>query len=124
MMGILSKLKQRKLHKDESVETKKEIVEEEKQEVVDNVQIKELSKRKKKKRSVSKDDVDIAKSLATYIVAFEVLTAMYFDEDDDFVKVYDKFRKDWKIEDLINKVMKYDSLFRMVYKEVDKWLNQ
>lgn len=123
-MGILSKLKQRKLHKDESVETKKEIVEEEKQEVVDNVQIKELSKRKKKKRSVSKDDVDIAKSLATYIVAFEVLTAMYFDEDDDFVKVYDKFRKDWKIEDLINKVMKYDSLFRMVYKEVDKWLNQ
>ena len=123
-MGILSKLKQRKLHRDESVETKKEIVEEEKQEVVDNVQIKELSKRKKKKRSVSKDDVDIAKSLATYIVAFEVLTAMYFDEDDDFVKVYDKFRKDWKIEDLINKVMKYDSLFRMVYKEVDKWLNQ
>ena len=129
-MGILSRLKQRRINpfmvdKPLAGEEKKEEKEEkeESKEPIDNVQIKEVSNKKRGRKS-KKEDIDIAVSLATYIVAFEILTAMYFEEDDDFVKLYDQFRKEWKIEELINKVKKYDILFRAVYKEVDKWLNQ
>jgi len=127
-MGILSRLKQRKVspfmtEKSEIAEKKEEQRVEETKEPVDNKYIKEIGKKRKRGRK-SKEDLDVATSLAAYIVAFEVLTAMYFDENDDFVKLYDQFRKEWKVEEMINKVKKYDSLFRMVYKEVDKWLNQ
>lgn len=117
-MGILSKIRARRseeLKEEKKVEEKKE---EAKEEELPDVKVISGKKRRKK----SKSEVDIERSLASYIVATEVLMAIYFDEKAEFPKIYDAFRKEWKVEELINKVAKYDSLFKSMYWEVNKWL--
>jgi len=116
-MGILSKMKLRKTRdvkpEDKEVKTKSE----------SSSPIVYLEKKSKKSKK-SKSDYSIEKSLAMYITSLEVLMAIYFEEGSDFLKLYEEFRKEWKVEDMINKVASYDSLFKTAYREVNKWLKQ
>lgn len=120
-MGILSKIRERKAAK-KGVEKEEQPAQQPAQQPVQQASspIVPLSKPRKKR---TKKEVDIEKSLAMYIVSLEVLIASYFEENDDFVKLYDRFRTDWKVEDLISNVANYDSLFKMAYREVNKWLS-
>lgn len=69
-------------------------------------------------------DVDVAKSLAMYIISAEILMAEFIDGKHPFIHVYDKFRQEWRLEDMINSFSSYDGLFRAVYKEVMEWMEK
>ena len=93
-MGILSKLRKRK--GGEVKEEKKEKIE----------------------------DVDLAKTLAMYIVSAEILMAEFVESEHPFVRLYDQFRREWKLEEILKPLGGYDEIFKTVYKEVIKWLEQ
>ena len=76
----------------------------------------------KKKREKEFKDTDIAKSLAMYIISAEILMAELIEENHSFVRIYDKFRQQWKLEDMINSFSSFDALFKAVYKETMRWL--
>ena len=96
----------------EEIDEEKRKVEEEKRRV------------KEEKRKIKRKDYDLPATLAMYIVCLEILIASYFKEDDEFLKLYELFRKDYDIERLINEVVPYDKLFVAGYPEVSEWLKK
>lgn len=102
-MGILSRVAKRK---------KKEVVEEA-----------EKTPKKRGRPKVKRDiNVDLAMSLAMYIVSFEIVMAEVLEANDTLVGVYEKFRSDWKLEDMLKDLGGFDKIMKTVYPEVERWL--
>jgi hypothetical protein len=110
-MGILSRLRERK---------------EKKKKVVDGRDIKlvEPDKKSKKKAKYSYKGTDVAGTLAMYIVNLEIIIAAMFDRNDEFVRVYEKFRRENDIEAIINKVADYQVLYEIGSGVVLPWLEK